>query len=94
MSNCEDLDSLLMLTWGECCDFFLHSVGNSGVHGGTSGQDDVSVQFLSDVNITLHDRVVGGLVDSSGLSSDEGGLEEGLRGSKSLVSDGDDLNDR
>jgi len=32
-------------------------------------------------------------VDSSGLSSEEGGLEEGLRGSESLVSDGDDLKD-
>merc|ERR1712223_782144 len=46
-------------------DLLLHSVGDSGVHGGATGHDGVGVQVLPDVNIALHDGVVGGLVDSA-----------------------------
>merc|ERR1719234_805796 len=59
-------------------DLFLHTVSNTGVHGGASGQDGVGVQVLPDVNVALHDGVVGGLVDAAGLHSQEAGLEEGL----------------
>merc|ERR1712146_73059 len=55
-------------------DLLLHSVGNNGVHGGATGHDGVGVQVLPDVNIALHDGVVGGLVDSAGLHSEEGRL--------------------
>jgi hypothetical protein len=30
-------------------------------------QDGVAVEDLADIDVALHDRVVGGLVDSSGL---------------------------
>merc|ERR1712062_23557 len=50
--------------WGKSGDLLLHSVGNTGVHGGATGHDGVGVQVLPDVNIALHDGVVGGLVDS------------------------------
>ena len=60
-------------------DLLLHSVGNTGVHGGASRQDSVGVQVLPDVNVALHDGVVGGLVDAAGLHAQEGWLEEGLR---------------
>merc|ERR1719438_178312 len=76
---------------GKSGDLLLHSVSNTGVHGGASGQDGVGVKVLPDVNIALHDGVVDGLVDSAGLHSEEGRLEEGLGASESLVSDGDDL---
>merc|ERR1719323_2143727 len=46
--------------------------------------DGVGVQVLPDVNIALHDGVVGGLVDSAGLHSEEGRLEESLGTSESL----------
>merc|ERR1711936_1031303 len=72
-------------------DLLLHTVSNTGVHGGASGHDSVGVQVLPDVNIALHDGVVGGLVDSTGLHSKEGRLEEGLRAPEPLVADGDDL---
>merc|ERR1712164_112592 len=72
-------------------DLLLHSVGNTGVHGGATGHDGVGVQVLPDVNIALHDGVVGGLVDSAGLHSEEGRLEESLGAPESLVADGDDL---
>merc|ERR1712113_1142570 len=72
-------------------DLLLHSVGNTGVHGGATGHDGVGVQVLPDVNIALHDGVVGGLVDTAGFHSKEGRLEEGLGGTEPLVANGDDL---
>merc|ERR1719447_2075982 len=86
-SNDLDLDG----GWSKSGDLLLHSVGNTWVHGGASGHDGVGIEILSDINITLHDGVVGGLVDSAGLHSEEGWLEKSLRASESLVSDGDDL---
>merc|ERR550532_961639 len=72
-------------------DLLLHPVGDTGVHSGASGHDGVGVQVLPDVNIALHDGVVGGLVDSASLHSEEGRLEEGLGAPEPLVADGDDL---
>merc|ERR1719214_170534 len=86
-SNNLDLDG----GGGKSGDLLLHSVSNTGVHGGATGHDSVGVQVLPDVNIALHDGVVGGLVDSAGLHSQEAGLEESLRAPEPLVSDGDDL---
>merc|ERR1711923_166043 len=77
--------------WGKGGDLLLHPVGNTGVHGGASGHDGVGVQVLPDVNIALHDGVVGGLVDSASLHTKEGRLEESLGAPESLVADGDDL---
>merc|ERR1719384_1419858 len=61
------------------------------VHGGASGHDSVGIQVLPDVNIALHDGVVGGFMDTAGLHTQERGLEEGLRGTEPLIADGDDL---
>jgi hypothetical protein len=72
-------------------DLLLHTVSNTGVHGGATGHDGVGVQVLTDVNVALHDGVEGGLVDAAGLHSEEGRLEEGLGATESLVTDGDDL---
>ena len=72
-------------------DLLLHAVSNTGVHGGATGHDSVGVQVLPDVNIALHDGVVGGLMDTAGLHTEEGRLEEGLRGTESLIANGDDL---
>jgi len=38
--------------WGKTGDFLLHSVGNTWVHGGTSGKNVVSVKILTDVSRT------------------------------------------
>src|SRR3989338_8358095 len=75
----------------EGSELLLHAVSNTGEHGSTTGEDDVSVEILTDIDITLHDGVVGGLVDTSGLHTEERGLEEGLRATETLVSDGDHL---
>ncbi len=88
----DDLD--LHCGWCESGDLLLHSVGNTRVHGGTSREHSVGVQVLTDVNVTLHDGVVTGLMDTSRLHSEEAGLEEGLRASESLVANGDHLSVR
>ena len=72
-------------------DLLLHPVSNTGVHGGTTGQDTVSVEILTDINITLHDGVEGGLVDTTGLHTQEGRLEESLWTPEPFVSYGNNL---
>merc|ERR1719187_1875439 len=72
-------------------DLLLHPVSDTGVHGGASGHDGVGVQVLPDVHVALHDGVVGSLVESAGLHSEEGRLEESLGATETLVADGDDL---
>merc|ERR1719486_1592982 len=77
--------------WSKGGDFLLHTISNTGVHGGASGHDGVGVQVLPDVNIALHDGVVGGLVDTAGFHSKEGRLEESFGGTEPLIANGDDL---
>ena len=86
-SNNLDLDG----GWCQGSDFLLHSVSNTWVHGGASRHDGVGIQVLTDVNIALHDGVVGGLMDTAGFHSQEGWLEEGFGSSESFIADGDDL---
>merc|ERR1740131_131526 len=76
---------------GKGGDLLLHTVSNTGVHGGASRHNGVGVQVLPDVNIALHDGVVGGLMESAGLHSEEGRLEESLGAPEPLVANGDDL---
>ena len=52
-------------------DFLLHTIGNTRVHGGATGKNSVGVKVLPDVNITLHDGVVDGLVNAARLHSQE-----------------------
>merc|ERR1719347_945926 len=75
----------------EGSDLLLHPVSNTRVHGSATGHDGVGVQILPDVNVALHDGVVGGLVNAAGLHTEEGRLEESLGAPKPLVADGDDL---
>jgi len=77
--------------WGQVTDFLLHPIGDSWVHGGTSRQDGVGVQVFSDIDVALHDGVVGGFVNTGGFHTEEAWLEQGFWASESLVSDGDDL---
>merc|ERR1712114_102953 len=72
-------------------DFLLHTVSNTRVHGGASRHDGVGIEILTDVNIALHDGVVGGLVDAAGFHSKEGRLEESLRAAETLIANGDNL---
>jgi len=77
--------------WGQGSDFLLHSVSNTWVHGGATRHDGVGVQVLTDVNIALHDGVVGGLMDTAGFHSQERWLEEGFWGTETFIANGDNL---
>merc|ERR1712203_285037 len=77
--------------WSQGSNLLLHPVGNTRVHGGATRHDSVGIQVLPDVNITLHDGVVGGLMDTARLHTQERGLEEGLWGTESFIANGDDL---
>jgi len=57
--------------WSQCSDFLLHTISNTWVHGGTTGQDGVGVQVLTDVDVALHDRVVHGLMNTARFHSQE-----------------------
>merc|ERR1711994_1088964 len=72
-------------------DLLLHTVSNTRVHGGATRHDSVGIEVLPDVNITLHDGVVGGLMDTTGLHAQERRVEEGLRGTEALMANGNDL---
>merc|ERR550534_885018 len=72
-------------------DLLLHTVSNTRVHGGASRHDSVGIEVLTDVNIALHDGVVGGLMDAAGFHSKEGRLEESLWAAETLIANGDDL---
>merc|ERR1719481_136757 len=96
-----DPDGVLPLWWSNDLDLdggrskggdlLLHTVSNTGVHGGASRHDSVGIEILTDVNIALHDGVVGGLVDAAGFHSEEGRLEESLGAAETLIANGDDL---
>merc|ERR1711920_652240 len=60
---CDNLD--LHGGWGKGSHLLGETVLDAGVHGGTAGHDDVAVQVLADVDIALHDGVVGGLVHTA-----------------------------
>jgi hypothetical protein len=53
--------------------------------------DNVAVEILSDIDITLHDGVEGGDVDATALKTQDRRLEQSLRSTESLVANGDDL---
>jgi len=72
-------------------EFLGQSLGNTGVHGGTARKDDVGVEILSDIDITLHDGLEGTVVDTRSFLADERRLEENFGASESLVTDDDDV---
>merc|ERR1712179_429997 len=72
-------------------DLLLHTIGDTGVHGGASREDGVGVEILTDIDVALHDGVEGSLMNADNLHTQEGWLEDGLGAAETLVTDGDDL---
>ena len=46
-------------------DLLLHAIGDAGVHGGAPGEDGVGVEITADVDVALHDAVVGGFMEAT-----------------------------
>uniref|UniRef100_A0A8C3PDI9 Beta-actin n=1 Tax=Chrysemys picta bellii TaxID=8478 RepID=A0A8C3PDI9_CHRPI len=94
-------DRIFTLRWGNDLDFhragcqgrdlLLHSVSDARIHGGTARQHCVSIEVLSDINVTLHDGVESGLVNATGLHPQEGGLEDCLWAPEPFIPDSDHL---
>lgn len=63
---------------GECCDLLLHPVTDTWVHGGATGQHVIGVQVLTDVDVALHDAIVGGFMDACRLHAYRGQRRDGV----------------
>merc|ERR1712153_195875 len=70
---------------------FIVEGANAGKHCGATREYNVAVEIFADVNVTLHDGLEGGIVDAAGLLSNEAGLEEHLRATETLTTNGDDI---
>merc|ERR1712061_473266 len=86
-SNDLDLDG----GGSEGSDFLLHAVSNTRVHRGTTGEDIVGVQVLTDINVAPHDGVEDSFVNTNRFHTQEGRLEERFGATEALVTNGDDL---
>ena len=86
-SNDFDLDG----GWSQGSDLLLHSVSDTGVHGGASGEDSIGIQVLPDVNIALHDGVVDSFVDAARFHTQEGWLEQSFWTTEPFIANGDHL---
>lgn len=60
-------------------------------HSHETYHDNVAVEILSDIDITLHDGVEGGDMDTTALKTQDRRLEESLRSTESLVTNSNDL---
>merc|ERR1719154_197622 len=57
--------------WCKGGDFLLHTISNTRVHGGTTGQDIVGVQILTNINVTSHDLVEDSFVNANRFHTQE-----------------------
>merc|ERR1719274_201168 len=72
-------------------ELLRHALANALKHCGTSGQHDVCVQVLADVDVTLHDGLEGCVVDPAGLLSNETWLEQNLWATEALIPNSNDV---
>lgn len=89
LQRSDDLD--LHHARGQGRDLLLHPVGDAWARSGLTRQHRVDIQVLPDADVTLHDEVECGLMDTAGLHTQEGGLEECLWTPEPLIADGDHL---
>ena len=69
-----DLD--LHCAGGQGHDLFLQPVRDAKVHGGLPRHHSVGIEVLANVDVTLNDGVEHGLMDATGLHTEERRLEE------------------
>jgi len=68
-------------------DLLLHTISDTGVHGGPAGEDGIGVEILSDVDVALHDGVEAAFMDADDFHSQEDGAEHRLGRTETLVAD-------
>jgi len=89
LGRSDDLD--LHGGWSHAGNLLLHTIGDTGVHGGTTGQHGVGIEILTDIDVTLHDGVEAAFLDADDFHTQESRAEHGLGAAETLVADGDDL---
>ena len=72
-------------------DLLIHSVCNAWEHGCATRQNNIAVQVLPDIHITLHDRVEGCVINALSFHAHQAGGEKHLRAPESLTANGNDL---
>jgi hypothetical protein len=87
--GCDDLDFHGGGSQGS--HFLAETLGDAGIHGGSTAHDDIAIKILPDVDVALEDGLVGDFMEAGHLFSDQHGLEEGLGASEPLGGHIDDL---
>ena len=59
---------------------YLRALTSPCEHGGATREDDITIQILSYIDVTLHDRLGRCVMEAARLFSDERRLEKNLRG--------------
>jgi len=77
--------------WGQCCDLFAQSFWDTWEHGCSTAHYNVVVQIFSYVDVTLENWLISDFVETWHFLSDHHWLEEGLRTSESLTTNGNSL---
>lgn len=75
--------------WG--LNLFAHSISNARKHSRSTAKHNVPIQILSDINITLHYRIIRRLMNSSNFHSDQRRLIKYFRTSKTLSTNSNHL---
>uniref|UniRef100_J3L660 Uncharacterized protein n=1 Tax=Oryza brachyantha TaxID=4533 RepID=J3L660_ORYBR len=81
----------LHTTRGKCSDFLAHTITNTREHCRPPTKYNVTIQIFSNINITLHDGVVCGFMDTRSFHTNKRWLEEHLWAPEPFCSNGDDL---
>jgi len=87
LGRSKDLD--LHGAWCLFGDLLGETLWESAVHGGSTAQYDVLVEGLADINVALHNGVVGDFVETWQFLSHKHGLEENFWAAESLTADFD-----
>merc|ERR1712194_781136 len=60
-------------------------------HRRAARQDHIRVEVLTDIQVSLHDRLERRVVNAARLLANEGRLEQDLRATEALTANGDDV---
>jgi len=74
---------------GQSTQLFGHALTNARKHRVPAGQNDVGEQIPSHIQVAPHNGPEGGVLDATGLSAQEAGLEQHLRAAETLGSEDD-----
>ncbi|CAJ2660889.1 unnamed protein product [Trifolium pratense] len=81
----------LVLIRCQCGNLLTHPISNTREHCPTTTQDNVTIEILPNVDVTLHDRVKRRLMNTRRFHPCHGWLEQNFRASEPFSTDCDHL---